>query len=69
MAEFPAIKATGYAVVESRPDYRVQLDGIACALSDVPEPDRDALRDVFAQLEDTASTVDSDDDHLSLWWT
>lgn len=69
MKQYPAIKATGYAVVKERADYRVQLTGIAVALSDVPEDERDAVREVFAELEDTASTADLEDEHLSLWWT
>lgn len=69
MKQYPAIKASGYAVVKARADYRVQLTGIAVNLSAVPEAERDAVREAFTELEETASTADLEDDHLSLWWT
>ncbi|MEM6989787.1 MAG: HEAT repeat domain-containing protein [Myxococcota bacterium] len=69
MQAFPSVKASGYAVVLGRPDYRVHVDGLTCDLAVAPHSDRAELRAVFEELEATATRNDTDGDLLSLWWT
>jgi hypothetical protein len=69
MKQHPEIEATGYAVVRTRPDYRIHLDGISCDLSKVPAERRDAVKRLFDQLAESATNQDESGDVRELWWT
>lgn len=69
MQQFPEIRASGYAVVPSRPDYRVSIDGLSVDLSGMDEDRAGELRQLFQMFEQTANNSELEGEHLSVWWT
>jgi hypothetical protein len=69
MRMHPEIQAGGYAVSQKRADYRVHIEAIDCDLSTVPAERKEAVRELFEQLAETANQADIDDDGLHIWWT
>lgn len=69
MQEFPEVRASGYAVVPSRPDYRVQIDGLSAELKGLPAERAADLRALFEQLGETATNTEIENDVVSAWWT
>jgi hypothetical protein len=69
MEQWPEVKAHGYAVVPSRPDYRVTLEGLHCDLDEVAADRREPLREAFAEMCAEANEVETEGDVLSSWWT
>jgi hypothetical protein len=69
MKQHPEVEASGYAVVRTRADYRVHIDGVSCDLSKVPAERQEALKALVQQLAESATNHDESGDVHELWWT
>lgn len=69
MREHPEIRASGYAVSQKRADYRVHIEAIDCDLTLVPAERKDAVRELFEQLAESANQADIEEDEMHIWWT
>lgn len=68
MRDWPEVHAFGYAVHPAREDYRITLEGVACAIERVPEGRRAALAEAFrARFREADEFVDAVG-CLYAWW-
>jgi hypothetical protein len=68
LRRWPWVTAHGYAVSRRREDYRVSLEGLACALDGVPPERREQLREEFRQLCGEADEYLDEGNRLWAWW-
>ena len=66
MQEYPAFTAHGYAIIDTRDDYRVTIEGIECDRLDDVTSNIEALKD-FVRLARFANEFDIDDGFYC-WW-
>jgi hypothetical protein len=70
LTEHPELRVGGYAVPITRADYRVSIDGVWLDdLDAVPAERQGAVRELFEQLEQTATNTDPEGSALRCWWT
>ncbi|MEZ4373197.1 MAG: HEAT repeat domain-containing protein [Polyangiaceae bacterium] len=70
MQRHPELKASGYLIPPTRPDYRVSLDTLTLAdLKGIPKERRDELEELFEALAETATNVEPEGYALRRWWT
>ncbi len=70
MQRHPELKASGYLIPPTRPDYRVSLDALTLGdLGEIPEERRAELQELFDALEETATNVEPEGYALRCWWT
>jgi HEAT repeat protein len=71
MTEHPELRAGGYLIPPTRPDYRVSLDSLY--LPDLEAVDdeerREELEGIFEELAETATNTDPEGNALRCWWT
>ncbi|MEZ4229479.1 MAG: HEAT repeat domain-containing protein [Polyangiaceae bacterium] len=70
MQRHPELKAGGYLIPPSRPDYRLSLDTLTLDdLEGVPRERREELEELFEALGETATNVEPEGYALRRWWT
>ncbi len=71
MTDHPELRAGGYLLPPTRPDYRVSLDSLY--LPDLEAVDdeerREELEGIFEELAETATNTDPEGNALRCWWT
>lgn len=70
MQRHPELKASGYLIPPTRPDYRVSLDTLTLDdLTGIPRERREELEELFEALAETATNVEPEGYALRRWWT
>jgi hypothetical protein len=70
MTDHPELRASGYLIPPTRPDYRVSLDCLYLpSLEGIDEERQEELEALFEELAETATNTDPEGNAFRCWWT